>query len=184
MSSSLSILVAFASARGSTGEIAGFIANRLRLKGFDVDLCSVDQAPNPRHYDVVVVGSAIHDRAWLPDAERFLRRHRVVLQGRDVWLFSVGLSPALHGPVGRRLKRAVPKNIASLLELISVREYAVFAGVFSRADTTRVSRIVYRLIGGGGFGDLRDWQAIARWTDGIGAAVSRRGLTDATHEAP
>jgi menaquinone-dependent protoporphyrinogen oxidase len=175
MNDSKSILVAYASARGSTAEVAGFIAGRLRSQGFGVVVCTVDDEPDPHDYDAVVIGSAVHNMAWLPEAESYLRRHRAVLAERDVWLFSVGLSPALHGPIGSMMRRAVPKRIAALLRVVPIRDYAVFAGVYGREGRTLTTRIIYRLIGGGSYGDLRDWTAITRWADASGDRVLAKG---------
>jgi menaquinone-dependent protoporphyrinogen oxidase len=171
MNDSLSVLVTYASAEGSTKEVASFIADRLRTHGLDVDLVPVGEEPDAQPYDAVVIGSAVHNMAWLPVAESYLRRHRYVLAGRALWLFSVGLSPALSGSVGTVLKRAVPKKISALLDAVPTRDYANFAGVFRRAHTTKLTRIVYRLIGGRTYGDLRDWGAIAHWADAIAIAL-------------
>ncbi|MBJ8347047.1 flavodoxin domain-containing protein [Antrihabitans sp. YC2-6] len=171
MNDSISVLVTFASAQGSTKEVATFIADRLRTRGFEVDLRPVGEQPDAQPYDAVVIGSAVHNMAWLPGAADYLYRHRYVLAGRAVWLFSVGLSPALQGPIGHLLKQSVPKQISDLLNVVSARSYTVFAGVYRRADTTRLTRAIYRLIGGRRYGDLRDWRAIERWTDQIAIAL-------------
>ena len=173
----MSVLVTYASAEGSTKEVASFIAERLRTHGLVVDLLPVGEEPDAQSYDAVVIGSAVHNMAWLPDADSYLRRHRYVLAGRALWLFSVGLSPALSGPIGNMLKRAVPKKISALLNMASARDYAAFAGVFRRTHTTKLTRIVYRLIGGHTYGDLRDWGAIADWADGIAVSLSAPGTT-------
>ena len=175
MNDSVSVLVTYASAEGSTKEVASYIAERLRSHGLVVDLLPVSEEPDAQSYDAVVVGSAVRNMAWLPDAESYLHRHRYVLAGRELWLFSVGLSPALSGPIGNMLKRAVPKKISTLLNMASARDYAAFAGVFRRAHTTRLTRIVYRLIGGHTYGDLRDWEAIAHWADAIAVALPSPG---------
>ena len=175
MNDSKSVLVAYASALGSTAEVAGFIAGRLQSKGFGVAVCKVDDEPDPQGFDAVVLGSAVHDMAWLPEAESYVRRHRAVLAERDVWLFSVGLSPALHGPIGSMMRRVVPRRIAALLRVVPVRDYTVFAGVYGREGTTLTTRIIYRLIGGGSYGDLRDWAAIASWADTISDGVLAKG---------
>lgn len=98
----------------------------------------------------------------------------VMLWRTDVWLFSVGLSPALRGPLGRRLKRVVPKKIAALIHGVHARDYVAFAGVFDRADTSWLARALYVAIGGGRYGDLRQWPAIANWTSIIGADLRSR----------
>ena len=62
------VLVVYASAHGSTQEIAEYITARLAGSGLRVQAHSVVDAPDPAAFDAVVIGSAIHDRAWLPGA--------------------------------------------------------------------------------------------------------------------
>ena len=39
-------------------------------------------------YDGYVIGSAVYAMHWLGDAKSFIRRNRVILRERPVWLFS------------------------------------------------------------------------------------------------
>jgi len=172
------VLVAYATAAGSTKSVANFIATKIRSDGFLVDVRSVIDKPELDAYNAVILGSAVHNMAWLPEAEEYLRRHRDVLSHKAVWLFSVSLSPSLHGPVGRRAKRFVPKKIAALTNVAGARDYQAFAGVFSRDDTTALTRILYWAMGGGRFGDLRDWPAIANWASVISADLRTNPLKD------
>jgi menaquinone-dependent protoporphyrinogen oxidase len=55
------ILVAHASAHGSTAEIARRIADVLRDEGSSVDVGPMEQQDGLGDYDAVVLGSAIHD---------------------------------------------------------------------------------------------------------------------------
>ena len=73
------VLVAYASGNGSTKEIAEFIAARLIRNGLLVQAHSVVDAPDPAAFEAVVIGSAIHNRAWLPSTEEYVRRFRAAL---------------------------------------------------------------------------------------------------------
>ena len=161
------VLVAYASAHGSTQEIAEYITARLAGSGLRVQAHSVVDAPDPAAFDAVVIGSAIHDRAWLPGAEEYVRRFRAVLEQRTIWMFSVGMAPALRGVIGCRLAAAIPPRINAIREALRPRGYQQFAGVVQRQRMTVCSRLIYWAIGGGRYGDLRDWSAIARWADAI-----------------
>lgn len=165
------ILVAYATAAGSTKGVANFIADKLRRDGFLVDVQSVNEAPDPEAFDAVILGSAVHNRAWLPEAELYLYKYRDVLSHKGVWLFSVSLSASLRGPIGRVLRRAVPKKIAALIRDARARDYQAFAGVFERDGTTAVTRVICWVIGGGRYGDLRDWPEIANWASVISAGL-------------
>lgn len=160
------VLVAHASAGGSTKAVAEFIATRLRELGLTVDVLGLDERPDPAGYDAVVLGSAVRGGALLPAADDFVWRNVDALRVMPVWLFSLGISPALRGPVGRFLRENVPTRIAELCELIGPREYHAFAGVVPRGDAPLVARFLLWICGGR-YGDLRDWPAIAAWSTGI-----------------
>src|SRR5690242_10999706 len=93
----MATLVIYASEHGSTREIAERICGRLRAAGLEADLRPVDQVTDLAGYGAFVIGSAIHNQAWLPQAAEFAQRHGQELTGRPVWLFSVGVPHALRG---------------------------------------------------------------------------------------
>lgn len=160
------VLVVHASAGGSTKAVAEFVAARLRVQGVVADVRGLDEPPGLDGYDAVVLGSAVHDRAMLPAAERFVWHNSAALRVMPVWLFSLGIGPSLRGPVGHLLRDAVPPRIAELCELIGPRDYRAFAGVVPRSGATLVSRVLLWVCGGR-YGDLRDWPAIDAWAADI-----------------
>ncbi|MGN2637965.1 flavodoxin domain-containing protein [Nocardia takedensis] len=161
------IAVLYATAQGSSRDVAESIATELTTRGARVELAEVEHAPELDDFDAVVLGSAVHDRKMLPEADEFVRAHRDTLTTRPTWLFTVGLGPGLRGPIGRRLAHAVPPAIDKTRAAISPRDYHAFAGAYSREDLPFASRVLYRLLGGPRSGDLRDWDEIRGWTDGI-----------------
>jgi len=165
------IAVIYATAQGSTRDIAEFISDALTARNAEVELSDVEHAPELSRFDAVILGSAIHDKALLPAMESYVDTHREALAGTEVWLFSVGLGPALRGPIGKRIGRVVPKRIAALRDSISPREYHAFAGHYERAGVSLQARTLYRLMGGDRYGDLRDWAAILAWTTAIASSL-------------
>jgi menaquinone-dependent protoporphyrinogen oxidase len=91
------VLVAHASKRGSTAEIAEAIAGSLREAGLDVDCRPVGEVDGLDSYDAVVLGSAVYMKRWQGDAKHFLRHHADELSQRPFWVFS-------SGPVGEPSK--------------------------------------------------------------------------------
>ena len=90
------VLVGYATAAGSTAGIAERIAATLRETGADVTCRPVGPDLDPAAFDVLVVGSAVHNMAWLRPALDFLGR--IPADGnRPTWCFSVG-GVAPHGP--------------------------------------------------------------------------------------
>jgi menaquinone-dependent protoporphyrinogen oxidase len=110
------VLVGYASAHGSTREIAEHIGVRLREQGLAHHVRDLERATleEPERYEALVLGSAVHDRAWLPPAKDFLRHHGELLETRPVWLFSVGMPGALRGPWKRLAAREGPLILADL----------------------------------------------------------------------
>ncbi|WP_062992252.1 flavodoxin domain-containing protein [Nocardia anaemiae] len=165
------IAVIYATEKGSTRDIAEFIAAELGEQGAEVELADAEHAPELSRFDTVVLGSAIHDMELLPAAVTFVRTHREALRNKNVWLFSVGLGPALGGPIGSRIGRIVPKKIAALRDSISPRDYQAFSGHYEHVGVSLKARILYRLMGGGRYGDLRDWAAIRTWSTSIAQSL-------------
>ena len=159
-------LVVHASSGGSTKAVAEFIAARLRARGVTADVRGLDERPGLDGYDAVVLGSAVRGGALLPAAEHFVLQNSDALRVMPVWLFSLGISPSMRGPVGHFLREAVPSRIAGLCELIGPRDYHAFAGVVPRNGAPLVARVLLWICGGR-YGDLRDWPAIDAWTTGI-----------------
>lgn len=174
------ILVVHASAHHSTSEIAARLATRLRERGADVVCVPVPQAPPVAEFDAVVVGSAIHDAAWLPEADAFVQRAAAELAARPVWLFSVGMPAALARPLRRMAARSEARKVAEpYRDRIHPRGERLFDGVFRRDQLSGTAARVFRALGGR-FGDFRDWPGIDTWADEIAAEL---GLEPGAHPA-
>ncbi|MDO3647705.1 flavodoxin domain-containing protein [Nocardia mangyaensis] len=171
-SSSPRIAVLYATAQGSTRDIAEFICDNLVARGATAELHDIAHAPDLSTIDTVVIGSAIHDMDLLPEATAYLRHNLNTLAGKDVWLFSVGLGPALRGPLGRWAGRQVPRKIAAVLGMLHPHDYIPFAGRYEREGVSWRARTMYRVLGGARYGDLRDWQAVREWSTRIGDALA------------
>lgn len=160
------VLVTYVSPHGSTRGIAERIATRLRDSGLLVDCRPIHEAQAVADYDAVVVGSAIHGQAWLPEASRFLATHADELVVKPVWLYSVGMPGALPRPLRRLAMREGPKAIAPLAAMVRPRDTRLFSGVVSKQQFPPVSRATLRLMGAH-YGDFRSWPDIDAWAASI-----------------
>lgn len=166
------ILVGYASAHGSTREVARRIAARLKERGHRVDVRPADQVEDVGGYDAVVIGSAIYNQAWLPDAAALMHRNLGPLARRPVWLFSVGTvgdhSSAIGPRITRTLRRLADdrKDIAHYRDAVRPRDHRTFAGVIQRGDWGLLGRVLFKAMGGR-YGDHRDWAEIDAWAVGI-----------------
>ncbi|WP_016935868.1 flavodoxin domain-containing protein, partial [Rhodococcus sp. R1101] len=149
----MSVLVGYATAGGSTRGVAERIAAGLE-RGGAVELRALTEVDSVRKYEALILGSAIHNGRWLPEATAAVDRFRAELAGRPLWVFSVSsvgatsttLSPRLAG----RLRRMTPEPqaVQDLRSSADVRDHRFFAGAIAPGDWPGVGRIVFRLMGG------------------------------------
>ena len=166
----MSVLVAYATAHGSTKQVAARIAERLRAAGAVVDLRAADDVDDASTYSAVVLGSAVHNGRWLTPASALLARIGERSAG-ELWLFSVctvGETTSFLGPRLSRLargRRPLPEEIAR-----TGAPHRYFAGVIERSHWNVLGRLFF-LVTGGSYGDHRDWEDIERWSDQIAGAL-------------
>jgi menaquinone-dependent protoporphyrinogen oxidase len=178
----MKVLVAYASACGSTRGVAGRIADRLRSHDVEVDLCPVDAVAPLDEYEAVVVGSAIHSRAWLPQATAFVDSNADALRQRAVWMFSVssvGDTTSVFGPrVAGWMRRASPEpaQITRWRPVLALRGHRNFAGVVDRRNWGVLGSMFVGALRGT-YGDHRDWADIEAWADVIAADLASRAAT-------
>ena len=166
------VLVGYATAAGSTAGIAERIADTLRERGCAVVCRPVGPDLDPSGYDALVVGSAVHDMAWLRPAVDFLGRVPAG-DGMRVWCFSVGgMTPA--GPVTRRMTtREVRRVEEGFPPGCRAREHRFFGGIVELKEVPLWGRLFWRVFGGRS-GDHRDWPAVESWARQIAAALQGR----------
>jgi menaquinone-dependent protoporphyrinogen oxidase len=171
------VLVTYASANGSTREIAEVLAVALSEAGPDVDLRAVEDVASLSGYDAVVIGSPLIDTAWLPPVRQFMKDHQAALTPIPVWLFTVGAVGATSGAYGPRSNallrkmRRDPRAIIEANQTIEPREHHAFAGVLVEEDWTKLSTRLFRLMGGS-WGDHRDWDDVRAWATSIGRQLT------------
>jgi menaquinone-dependent protoporphyrinogen oxidase len=164
----MTMLVTYASKHGSTRGIAEAIGKRLRERGVDAEVRSVNDVANLEPYDGVVVGSAVYLGSWMKEATAFLDRHDVALRGIPVWLFSSG--PTATEPI----ERAISDKQRRRLDAVGGRDHHLFRGALDRDQLGFLERTAIRAAKSP-IGDLRDWSDIEGWADSIAdATVSQR----------
>ncbi|MFE7172921.1 flavodoxin domain-containing protein [Streptomyces sp. NPDC057616] len=168
----MDVLVGYATAHGSTREMADRVAAGLDKAGLRVearDLRTVDDADA---YSAFVLGSAVHGQTWLEPAKDFLRENADILGTRPVWIFSVGMPAALRGPWKRLAPKEEPVIVESLPGGLPYRDHRLFSGVIAPEQLPFTGRLMFRLVGGR-FGDYRDWAAVDTWTAAIAGDLAR-----------
>lgn len=162
------ILVGYATRTGSTVGVAEAIGAALAARGHQVDVKPLREQPSLTGYDAAVLGSAVNGAAWLPEALSFLRANSQALTRIPMAAFCV------HSMNGGADKRQTKKRLAYLDEVRAVLK-PVDEGFFlgkgpDSEDTSLIARWAFKAFGGSGEGDMRDWQQIKSWAEGVEVA--------------
>jgi len=172
------VLVTYSTAAGSTAGIAERIAQVLAAAGCTVQCLPASAVPDVEGVDALVVGSAVHDMAWLAPSADVLRR-AAVSGPPAVWCFSVGgVRP--HGRLTRALAALEVRRVGQQFPVdLRVRDHRLFGGVVELADVPLWGRLFFRMIGGKA-GDRRDWAAVEAWAGGIADSLTESGHLPST----
>lgn len=154
----MSVLVTYASKHGSTAEIAGHIAARLRQMGEDAEVRPVEAVEDLNPYVGVVIGSAVYFGSWMKEATAFVATQHDALTARPVWLFS-------SGPTGET-PQPDPKQVTELKAAIRPRDHRMFGGALERHKLSLPERVIIKGVKAPE-GDFRDWAEIDAWAETI-----------------
>jgi menaquinone-dependent protoporphyrinogen oxidase len=162
------ILVAYASRTGSTVGVAEAIGNALSEHGAEVDVRDMKNVGDFSAYKAAVVGSAIQNRQWLPEAMDFVRANRAALNTMPTAAFLVCMTLAMRRGDYR-------DQVSTWLDPVRALVKPVSAGLFPGAlDISKVpsagDRFKFRLsvlFGVWTEGDHRDWNAVRAWAEGL-----------------
>jgi len=157
------ILVAYATKKGSTREVAEAIAARLEEDGIRTLVQPARDRVDLRTFDGVVLGGALYTGRWHRDARRFLRRHRRILRTLPVAVFGMGPSTADEHAMGGSLAQ-LERALARTRDITPVA-VTVFGGVI---DPARLRFPFNRMPPS----DARDWDAIGAWADEVARHVA------------
>jgi menaquinone-dependent protoporphyrinogen oxidase len=159
------ILVTYATCTGSTKGVAEVIAKTLTESGLSIDLLSMQDVKDLTAYQAVIVGSAIQDRQWLPEAIQFLQTHRSTLAQKRVAIFTLCMTLAMKN--GEKYRPDIMEWLAPVRRLVNPVSEGLFAGVLDISKISSFSdRLKFRLsvlFGVWSEGDHRDWDAIQTW---------------------
>ncbi|WP_086830442.1 flavodoxin domain-containing protein [Streptomyces sp. NRRL B-24572] len=170
----VSVRILYASEHHSTQEIAPRIGRRLRTHGHRVEVRARDPDPGGpwlQQADALVMGSAVHDGAWLPCAEAAVRGGAEQLREQPVRMFSVGMSAVLPKPLRLLADRAEQPRVTALVDVVRPREHRRFSGVIRREHLDRKGVVLFRLLGCR-YGDHRDRAAVEAWADDIAGQLN------------
>lgn len=169
------ILVTYASRTGSTRGVAKAIGETLAQHGAQVDVLPMQEVNDLTPYTAVVAGSAIHGKAWLPEAMQFIRRNQSALAQKPFAAFLVCMTLAM--PNAEKYRSFVADIMQPVRSLIRPVSEGLFAGALDIKKIPSISdRIKFRLsvlFGVWKEGDHRDWDAIRDWANSASPLLLR-----------
>jgi menaquinone-dependent protoporphyrinogen oxidase len=156
------VLLAYASATGSTVEVSEAIAETLAGRGFCVTVRPVKENPKVSGYQAVLVGSAVQYGNWLPEAIEFVKSNQVALKQVPVALFCVHIRNTEDNEESRKNRLAYLDTVRSLVHPVAE---AFFPGRFNRQGAAMllpglVARFVPTI-------DLRNWDKVQSWSQSV-----------------
>lgn len=153
-------LVTYASLKGSTAGIAGWIADELRAHGIDAWAVPAANVVTFESIDAAVIGSAVYFGRWMHEASDVVHKHAAELRRMPVWLFSSGPAapPGDAAHVGQQDR---------LSALVGARGATVFGGALSHATDGPLEGELREFTAG----DWRDEHRVRRWARDIAAQL-------------
>jgi menaquinone-dependent protoporphyrinogen oxidase len=153
------ILVAYATRKGSTAEIAQVVGKGLVSAGHTVDVAEAKTVRTVEGYSAVVIGAPMYMGSIEGEAGKFVKRFSEHLAKLPIAAFAVGMAPVSKD--AKQLEAGLKALHASLAPLKPVAA-TMFAG---RMDPTKLSFIQRKMTEfvKAPVGDYRDWNAIAAW---------------------
>jgi menaquinone-dependent protoporphyrinogen oxidase len=169
------ILVTYASRLGSTVGVAEAIASTLAESGMAVDILPIPDVRDLSPYQAVVIGSAIRDRQWLPEAVQFVQNHQRILAQKPCAIFAVCMTLAMKNT---QYHAAVKDWLAPVSRLVKPVSEGYFAGVLNIGKIPSLGdRLKFRIsvaLGVWSEGDHRDWNAIRAWAESLAHLLAER----------
>jgi menaquinone-dependent protoporphyrinogen oxidase len=157
MMNTRSILLTYATRYGSTQEVAETITAALCNAGLEVELQPMQEVRTLDNFAAVVLGAAIYNAKWHPDAHNFLSQHQEALSQRPVAIFALG-PLSTNGMAIRRSRLQLEKELKKYPWLKPVA-LQMFVGKLDPSKLGFFERI------GSTASDYRDWEAIRAWAN-------------------
>jgi menaquinone-dependent protoporphyrinogen oxidase len=163
-----SILLAYASRYGSTQEVAETVAAALRAAGLEVEIQPMRQVKTLDHYNAVVLGAAIYNARWHPDAHQFLTQYREPLRQRPVAIFALG--PLSTSETAMQRSRSQLDRELAKYPWLQPAAVGMFVGKIDPAKLSFFDRL------GTTASDHRDWEAIRAWANALPAQLQHEPI--------
>ncbi len=152
------ILVAYASKKGSTAEIAQAMGKEIRTAGHLVDVTEMKSVSSLAGYNAVVIGGPFY-LGRVTGMGKFVGKYRDALIKVPFAAFAVGVAPLGKDPAD---KENAMKKLQQTLGPLTPVAMTIFAGKVDPAKLSWLQKWMTEKAKSP-VGDFRDWTAIAAW---------------------
>ncbi|MER3481533.1 MAG: flavodoxin [Meiothermus sp.] len=157
------VLIAYATRTGSAREIAEVLGAGLARKGVRVEVRRMEDVQGLSPYAAVVLGSAVREEMWLPEAVEFVRQNQEELRKIPLFYYVVAMTLAEDTPEHAQEVLGYLRPVRALVEPVDI---GLFAGAL---DKGKLSPVIRLMLTKKGFpdGDWRDWEAVRAWGERV-----------------
>lgn len=166
----MQILVACASRKGSTNEIAETVAKELEAGGHRARVSHLKDVSSLEGFDAAVIGAPVYTGHIDGDFGKFVDRNKSGLKNIPVAAFAVGLAP-VDQKIGS--PEDLEKQLRTLAGQAKLVAITVFAGKLDPAQHSFMTKTMISLMKAP-TGDFRDWDAIRAWAKGLPALFEKK----------
>jgi len=152
-----SVLLAYATRYGSTQEVAEAITTTLCQDGIKVDIQPMQDVKNLDNYSAVVLGAALYNARWHPEAHNFLSQYQETLKQQPVAIFTLG--PLSTSDAAMRRSRSQLDRELEKYPWLKPVAVEMFVGKSDPSKMGVFERMFTKA------SDHRDWKAIRAWAN-------------------
>jgi menaquinone-dependent protoporphyrinogen oxidase len=156
------ILVAYATAAGSTGEVAEAIGEALREEGAAVDVRRAKKMDDVSGYGAVVVGTGVRAGRPYQEAVSFVEKNQQALGGVRVAYFLVCMTMGQDTAENRNEAETFLSPVLEAAPQVEPVAVGLFGGELDYGKLPLPLRLVMKAMKRPE-GDVRDWEAIGAW---------------------
>lgn len=166
------VLVCYGTWGGSTRSIAETVAETLANAGHQVDLIEASEAEDPEHYDLVVIGTAVHAGKLHGNIIKYVRRNAAALTSVKVACFVVCMTMK----DATEEAACTARTYANALLEAAGGVQPVSIGLFPGAILTTgpefqrmgfLMKMMHKMMGR--LGDHRDFDMVVEWAENLQA---------------
>jgi menaquinone-dependent protoporphyrinogen oxidase len=157
------ILVTYATAAGSTGEVAEAIGKALGEQGAIVDVRRAKEVDDASGYDAVILGTGVRAGRTYAEAGSFLKRHEGALSKVPVACFVVCATMKEDTEDSCREASSYLEAMLEATPGVQPVSMGTFAGVIDFQKLPWLLSTILKVFMKEPGGDYRDWEAIRAW---------------------